>query len=224
MKCENCNKKHDGSYGSGRFCSKHCSHSFCTKNKRKEINKKVSSTMTGRKMYDHPEKVILTCEYCSKEFEVTWKYRNQQCCSKKCSSKYKGTDIEYRKKLSDAMKRRVELGIHSGWQSRSKLKPSYAEQFFMKVLDNNDIKYQHELRCDKYFIDFAIEDKRIALEIDGKQHNMPNRVKTDKQKDKVLKENGWLVHRIKWKSINNDTGKKYIKEEIDKFIQFYNRV
>jgi len=22
--CENCNKKHDGSYGSGRFCSAHC--------------------------------------------------------------------------------------------------------------------------------------------------------------------------------------------------------
>ena len=24
MKCENCNREHDGSYGSGRFCSDHC--------------------------------------------------------------------------------------------------------------------------------------------------------------------------------------------------------
>ena len=24
MKCENCGNEHDGSYGSGRFCSDHC--------------------------------------------------------------------------------------------------------------------------------------------------------------------------------------------------------
>ena len=31
MKCENCGNEHDGSYGSGRFCSKHCSQSFLAK-------------------------------------------------------------------------------------------------------------------------------------------------------------------------------------------------
>ena len=30
MKCEKCNKEHDGSYGSGRFCSSECSHSYST--------------------------------------------------------------------------------------------------------------------------------------------------------------------------------------------------
>lgn len=30
-KCENCGNEHDGSYGSGRFCSKHCERSFCSK-------------------------------------------------------------------------------------------------------------------------------------------------------------------------------------------------
>jgi len=29
--CENCGKEHDGSYGSGRFCSKSCKMSFCGK-------------------------------------------------------------------------------------------------------------------------------------------------------------------------------------------------
>lgn len=42
MKCQNCNKEHDGSYGSGRFCSSHCARSFATSKNRKEINKKVS--------------------------------------------------------------------------------------------------------------------------------------------------------------------------------------
>lgn len=32
MICENCGKEHDGSYGSGRFCSKECAKSFSTKN------------------------------------------------------------------------------------------------------------------------------------------------------------------------------------------------
>lgn len=31
MKCENCSNEHDGSYGSGRFCSKHCRCSFNAK-------------------------------------------------------------------------------------------------------------------------------------------------------------------------------------------------
>ena len=31
MKCENCGEEHDGSYGSGRFCSKHCKCSFNAK-------------------------------------------------------------------------------------------------------------------------------------------------------------------------------------------------
>ena len=35
--CENCKNEHDGSYGSGRFCSIKCSRGFSTKEKRKEI-------------------------------------------------------------------------------------------------------------------------------------------------------------------------------------------
>lgn len=45
--CENCNKDHDGSYGSGRFCSIKCSRGFSTKNKRKEINEKISKSLKG---------------------------------------------------------------------------------------------------------------------------------------------------------------------------------
>lgn len=46
--CECCKKKHDGKFGSGRFCSKFCSRSFSTKLKRKEINRKVSEKLSGR--------------------------------------------------------------------------------------------------------------------------------------------------------------------------------
>jgi 5-methylcytosine-specific restriction endonuclease McrA len=58
MICENCGIDHDGSFGSGRFCSSKCARSFSTKNKRHEINKKVSASLTGRKLSEsHVEKI-----------------------------------------------------------------------------------------------------------------------------------------------------------------------
>lgn len=32
--CENCGKEHDGSYGSGRFCSDHCRRAYCVKQRK----------------------------------------------------------------------------------------------------------------------------------------------------------------------------------------------
>jgi len=43
-----CKKKHDGKYGSGRFCSSKCARAYSTSSKRKEINKKVSLKLTGK--------------------------------------------------------------------------------------------------------------------------------------------------------------------------------
>jgi len=48
-KCENCEKEHDGTYGSGRFCSSICARSFSTKEKRIEINEAVSKKLTKDK-------------------------------------------------------------------------------------------------------------------------------------------------------------------------------
>jgi hypothetical protein len=52
--CENCNFTITKNYGSGRFCSTKCARGFSTKNKRLEINDKVSKTLklANRKMQD----------------------------------------------------------------------------------------------------------------------------------------------------------------------------
>lgn len=47
-KCELCGGAHDGSYGSGRFCSQTCARSFSTNAKRDEINQKTSTALKGR--------------------------------------------------------------------------------------------------------------------------------------------------------------------------------
>jgi len=50
MQCEGCDGSNDGSYGSGRFCSKRCACAFATRNKREQINIAVSDKLKGRKV------------------------------------------------------------------------------------------------------------------------------------------------------------------------------
>lgn len=41
-----------------------------------------------------------------------------------------------------------------------------------------------------YFIDFAFVDIKLAIEIDGSQHLLPERMEKDKLKDQLLMDNG----------------------------------
>jgi len=129
---------------------------------------------------------------------------------------------ETKEKLRAAMKKRIEDGTHKGWAKRNN--PSYPEMFFMEVLKNNDIKFEFEKKVGKYFIDFALNEKMIALEIDGKQHMFIERIQKDSEKDEFLANEKWKVYRIKWREINSEAGKEYIKKEIQKFVEFYNSI
>lgn len=162
------------------------------------------------------------CSNCNCEYKTYKKLQN--FCSKNCSSK----SLIVRQKLSDRVKEKVEKGTHKGWQSRNI--ESFPEKFFKTVLTNNNIEFEFNkivkkrdlgIDCDaNYFLDFYIKDTDIDLEIDGKQHKF--REEQDRVRDIALINNGYKVYRIKWMSINNEKGKVYIKEEINKFIYFYN--
>ena len=79
----------------------------------------------------------------------------------------------------------------------------------MSVLDNHNINYIREFHFGKYFLDFKIEIGNVLLdlEIDGKQHNSEERILHDKERDNFLKNNGYIVYRISWNSVNNKIGK-----------------
>lgn len=49
MICEYCGKEHNGAYGSGRFCLEKCARGFSSREKREEINRKVSVKLKGRR-------------------------------------------------------------------------------------------------------------------------------------------------------------------------------
>ena len=71
-----------------------------------------------------------------------------------------------------------------------------------------------------YFLDFYFPEFNLDLEIDGKQHEYPERKESDKLRDTALTSNGYKVYRVKWKSLNTKEGKIFIKEEIEKFLKF----
>lgn len=69
-KCENCNKNHDGSHGSGRFCSHNCRSSYAgkrVKNRHSNKGRKLPSKLGG---WD--------CNYCDLNFRTRRELRQHK--------------------------------------------------------------------------------------------------------------------------------------------------
>ena len=196
MNCENCQNEHEGTYGSGRFCSSKCARGFSTKEKRSLINEKVSLKMTK-------ELKPQICEYCKSEF---LNCRTRKTCSVSCGRKLTWSDNEYKQKMSNISsinaKKQHENKTGFGWKSRKKLEPSYPESIAIKILNESGIKYEREFNLEKYFVDFVLIDYMIAIEIDGQQHKKPERKFIDDKKDEILKSKGFKIYRISFPEDN----------------------
>ena len=161
-----------------------------------------------------------TCVICGKSFKPFLNKNGNlykgDTCSEECSHKLKSNiSVELQERL-------IKEGKHNGWTSRKVT--SYPEKFWEGVLSGHNIKYIREYHFDKkYFLDFYIETQNgiIDLEIDGKQHQYPDRKKSDSIRDEYIKSKGLVVYRIPWNSINNENGKALMKTKIDKFLSFY---
>ena len=165
----------------------------------------------------------LICPECGKIYHTyiqqCGRLKNWKCCSKECNIKHSN------KIIYDKVQERIKNGIFSGWQSRNI--DSYSEKFWINVLKNNNIQYIREFHLDKkYFIDFYLEKngKYIDLEIDGKQHKYDDRIIHDIERDNYISNKGIIIYRIEWNEINSKNGSSLMKEKIDKFLEFYNKL
>ena len=218
--CENCGKVMTTYYGSGRFCSNFCARSFVSKQNREEKNLKISKSL--EKGNGSETQIKRHCSICGKE--IGYKNKSGYCinCIRK-SPELKEYRINTLRYVSSFIQNRP------GWQSRDTI--SYPEQFWIKVLDNNSIKYEHNKpvknnHSSNYYLDFYIKvnDTEIDLEIDGKQHKYEDRIKSDIERNNYLESKGYIVYRIDWNEINSDQGKLLMKDKIDKFLEFYSNL
>ena len=89
-------------------------------------------------------------------------------------------------------------------QCRWNNKHSWPEQWLIKVLKNEfqmieHIDYETEYSFGRFSLDFAWPNRKICIEVDGKQHDTDEAQKIrDKAKDLLLKDDGWKELRIPW--------------------------
>jgi hypothetical protein len=215
--CPVCKKEFETKKGHSKetfTCSIKCSNSLSPKRKKdpnRPPRKRIYSPGKTKPKY-HKE-----CIICNSIFLG---FKNTKTCSKECTSKFL-------KKKADE---RVLNGEHKGWTTRNI--SSYPEDFFKKVLNNLEIKFIFNypvtkkslgIECSScYFLDFYIQigQRKIDLEIDGKQHEYSDRKESDQERDSLLIKNGYEVYRIGWKNPVNDKNKDYIKREIEKLELF----
>lgn len=128
-------------------------------------------------------------------------------------------DDSVNKKISESMKKAHAEG--RAWnigKSRWNNKPSYPEQFFMEVIENEfiDKNYNKEYPVGIYSADFCWPHLKKIIEIDGEQHQrFEEYIERDKRKDIFLKNQGYKILRIIWKEMFNNP-----KEMIKKCYEF----
>lgn len=216
FKCEKCNRE----FGSSRSYAGHMS----SHNRGESYKAKRQTKNTKQKELEKskPKK----CKYCNKEFsngqskaghQTHCKMNpNRRLIGEKISNSLKGKELSksHKESISESMKLAHEE--NRAWnigKSRWNNEPSYPEKFFIEVIENefNDKDYDREFPIGIYSIDFAWKHKKLAIEIDGDQHQrFEEIIERDKRKDKFLSDNDWKVLRIKWKDLYNDT-KNWIK-------------
>lgn len=127
----------------------------------------------------------------------------------------------FRKLCSDRMKERHRLGLAKTFQNRSKAKHSYPEEWFIGFLKNEfgyteNKEYKTEFPFYRFFLDFAWPEKRLCIEIDGNLHRLEAQKSRDREKDKLLYDDGWQLLRLKWSYILKN--KDLIKSIVEKFL------
>ena len=122
---------------------------------------------------------------------------------------------ETKGKISKALKAAHSEGRHNGWSFKNSdiSRRSYPEKFFLNVIGSNAwlnvFDITEKLSVGKYFLDFAIVSRKIDIEIDGQQHYRTGEaIEHDRKRDAFMEEGGWLVYRICWLHLVNDTEKE----------------
>lgn len=168
----------------------------------------------GLSKFEYLEKYDLfnKCKICGNPVKTS---RNDiQLCSPKCkwlNNKQIQSSPEHRLYLSNALKDAHSSGRHPGWShiNANPNRTSYPERVFLSLIMNAGLLDKYtivtHLPISKYFLDFALIDYKIDIEVDGSQHvATPDAIEHDEKRDIFFTNLGWRIFRISWKELKSD--------------------
>jgi very-short-patch-repair endonuclease len=123
-------------------------------------------------------------------------YNRKYVCSEKTKEKIRQARFNYNKNNQEKI----------GWIVRDCMS-YYEKKFYDKLIELEYDKKYHiiiEKPIYPYFIDFAFENEKLAVEIDGSQHLRIKNKENDLKKDALLIKNGWSVLRFTATEVNRN--------------------
>ena len=216
-----------------RFCGSSCSASFNNRSRgphsaktKEKISIRTRESILG--LIEEgviPRAKILEkkCMFCAEGFSASMSKKSKIFCSKSCKVKYGKTNPEAVAKARllgrKSVERQMKQGRWKGWSGQGEGVRSYPEKYVEERIVSAGSLYSFQHQVGPYKIDFAFIERMIALEVDGKQHEYPKQKESDLRKDAYISQLGWLVFRLKWKSIKTKSGKAYVDKQIDDFLK-----
>ena len=201
--CENCGKVIDGSYGSGRFCNRHCATIYGNTHRQKrsaESKKKTSISVKNSikcQIAAERSRKIYHCKQCNKEFSISdiRDINGRLYCSKECKHKYLSEHTGGYREGSGRGKQGWYKGIHcdSSWELA----------YLVYHLDHN--LYIERCKEKRYYV------------WNNKQHTYYPDFITD---DGIIEIKGYSTDQWKSKEEQNSDVKVLYKNEIKPYLDY----
>lgn len=166
--CKNCGKEFTekySKYSNGKFCCRKCARSYSTKEKRKDINKKISNDtiLKYKAIYEKNPKI---CPICNKI--IPYEKKRFKTCSYECGKKLAVLHCDYSN--CGGYRKNGGFGKH-GYYKGIYCDSTYELAYLIYCLDHNiDIKrcnetfeYEYEGKKHKYHPDFIVNGELIEI-------------------------------------------------------------
>lgn len=201
MKCLKCEKIHDGSFGSGKYCSRKCSNSRTWTGEHKmklkislQNSEKACNALKKQKEESWNKKIIKKCPICNKEFRVFNCENKRIYCSNSCYKKDK--NALFRKKSPGGYRQGSGIG-KSGWYKGYWCDSSWELAWIIFHLENNihfirnkeKFSYVFNRKKYNYIPDFIVNSEYIEIKgfsdkkTKEKINQFPHKLKILKKKE-----------------------------------------
>jgi hypothetical protein len=199
-KCIKCNKEHDGTFGSGKYCSRSCANSRTFS---EESKKKKSLANKGQIPPNKMERANFICKHCGTQFEDRIN-SSKKYCSRLC--------------VSRAVGRLGGMKSKQGRRSKNEiLFANMCEEHFDNVLTNENI-------FNGWDADVILSNEKIAVLWNGKwhyekiteNHSLKQVQNRDRIKIKEIKKAGYVPYIIKDMGGYNPD---FVKEKFNIFLK-----